>query len=526
MDDKMINGIERYYTDLKNAIAIPTSDIEFLSRLNSSIKESNSSCMEDLLRPVSSWTTFFKYAYCPVINYLYVALRYGLFDEDSLSLLDRFFPRRIKYRAAEIFDIISKVSKENAMLIIDWMSESSDIYESLCEAYENDDETAFVEVITNNKLDTSKIKNICYLFSGFDHSSQKGTGIDLKKIIYTGIPLLTLSEHRTLEYQLAQIQESTVGTNKLYSISLDIQNSLKKIDALFRRIPDVVKFDGDGNIGNISCYNEFVANWSDEWSRYENGFVAIAKKMFYILLKEDPQFSYQEQEVFDEMVTRPEVAEYFCQWREEYLTLSSEELKGEAECTKARSSGRNQGCWLIVDTFAELNRWNTIIQIKVWPKVFKVVSAFKYTKTTSKKLEKAINNMGASLIYKAAENIGIAKEYSKNDVASSYARTMSFIGCERRDIKPYMEMLDVYMQCVEQDKQNKFESRHRLSGDESGTYSRRNSSYNEKMDSVDVRDILADYCNKNEEMAQFLADNKPKIKEALIMIRQLLSSHK
>lgn len=203
-----------------------------------------------------------------------------------------------------------------------------------------------------------------------------------------------------------------------------------------------------------------------------------------------------------------------------------EEHKAEVEGTKANTSGRNQGCWLIADTFAELNRWNTIIQIKVWPIVFKVVSAFKYTKTTSKKLEKAINNMGASLIYKAAENIGIAKEYSKNDVASSYARTMSFIGCERRDIKPYMEMLDVYMRCVEQDKQNKFESRHRLSGDESGTYSRRNSSYNEKMDSVDVRDILADYCNKNEEMAQFLANNKQKIKEALIMIRQLLSSHK
>lgn len=542
MNDKKIIEIERYYTDLKNAIAIPTNDIEFLSRLNSSIKESNSSCMEDLLRPVSSWTTFFRYAYCPVINYFYVVLRYGLFDEDSLSLLDRFFPRRIKYRAAEIFDIISKVSKENAMFIIDRMSETSDIYESLCEAYENNDETAFVEVITNNKLDTSKIKNICYLFSGFDHNSQKVTSIDLKKIIYTGIPLLTLSEHRTLEYQLSQIQESTVGTKKLYSVTLEIQNSLKKIDALFRRIPDVVKFDGDGKIVNISGYNEFVANWGNEWSRYENGFVAIAKKMFYILLKEDPQFSYQEQEIFDEMVTRPEVAEYFIQWKDEYLTFNSEEQNAKDEGIKEKKSGRKLGCWLKGKSRSDENRWAINIETKVWDKALEQARSLDYGKLTEFEAKREYAYMSAALIFKAAEIIGIAESWG-NGVQSSFERTMGFtekyqVKIDRRYMPEYLELLDNYLMAKEfqvrgnQELFNRHEYTENFYEEDESEYAASTykihskhifPSNNEVKQMKQMRDELLDeYKERNKPKYDFLLKNFKSIGTALSIVKQTI----
>ena len=519
-----MNGIEKYYSDLKNSIVILPDDIEFCTQTTNLIKDSHNPDVEDLMNPINSWLTFFKYAYCPLCNFFAVGIRYGFYDEDSLSILDKFFPRRIKYRATEIYDIISKVSNENAMLIIDRISETSDVYEQLCEAYESNDKTAFVKAILDNKLNTSSVKNICYLFSGFDFPSQTETPIDFKRILKTGIPPMTPRQSQKMLYQYSQIPESSVKAKKIISIPFEMLAIQKKLTTLFVNFINEASFDDEDHLEENQSYADFISNWRSEWNHYENDFVTLAKKTFFILLGAEPQFSYQEQEIFDEMVTRPEVAEYFRQWREDYAILSREKTKSRD--TKANASGRKQVIWLIEGHEAELNRWNTYIQTKVWPKVCKYVSSYKYNKTTPKKLEKAINNMGASLIYKAAEDIGIAKEYAEYDVASSYARTMSFIGCERRAFKPYMEMLDIYVKYVEQYKQNNFESRHRSYGNENGSLSRRNYSYNENWDSVDPREIIENYARNNPEMAELLQENMKEIGESLIKIRQLLSTNK
>ncbi|MCQ2050908.1 MAG: hypothetical protein MJY74_01690 [Bacteroidaceae bacterium] len=484
---------QQYYEGLI-AAARPMEELtEVLNYVDEELKEG---CLTEIGKKafnlIHEYFILEAYAHAPLGNIMGFLSRWVNIDAESLKE----FERPIAYRSGQIYDIISNVSPDNAYMVLTKLSEYSDVYERLCEAYENKDKDGFIKVMSENKCDTKAVTEICNFYSKTDKNSV------IKEIDDDDIDIAFDNIHDYFDEFNDSSDEVKEANNYLNSML----NTMSELTDVFE--------------GNIQ--EEHIEHLNSLFELTENR----TKEIYFQFLDCEKDNTPKEQEVLDQITTRPEVAEYFRQWREEYLTLSSEELKAETESTRASSSGRNPGCWLIMGSLAELSRWNTIIQIKVWPKVFKVVSAFKYTKTTSKKLEKAINNMGASLIYKAAENIGIAKEYSKNDVASSYARTMSFIGCERRDIKPYMEMLDVYMQCVEQDKQNKFESRHRLSGDESGTYSRRNSSYNEKMDSVDVRDILADYCNKNEEMAQFLADNKPKIKEALIMIRQLLSSHK
>lgn len=107
------------------------------------------------------------------------------------------------------------------------------------------------------------------------------------------------------------------------------------------------------------------------------------------------------------------------------------------------SAGRKPGCWLVSDKLNEEAIWREVIQSSIWSNVMNELATFEFPGFTPKKIQSAQVLLAAAMIYRGAEEKGIAKGFD-NGVRQSFKRTLSFVKFNEDILPDYMRLLNTW----------------------------------------------------------------------------------
>lgn len=285
---------QEYYEGL---IAAAKPMEEFTEALNYVDEELKEGCLTQIGKKaynlIHEILLLVAYAHVPLGNIMSFLSRWVNTDAESLKE----FERPIAYRSGQIYDIICNVSPDNAYMVLTKLSEYSDVYERLCEAYENKDKDGFIKVMSENKCDTKTVTAICNFYSIMDVNSYKN------KIDDDDID----NYFENLSDVLDELNDSSDEVQELNNYFNSMINTVSElIDAVLEE----------------SIQEEHIEHLNSFIEQTENR----TKEIYFQFLDCEKDNTPREQEVLDQITNRPEVAEYFKRWRKEYENQKNESL--------------------------------------------------------------------------------------------------------------------------------------------------------------------------------------------------------
>ena len=300
-----MNSRKQYYEGLTLAAKPISEQIEQLQAIEGMLKEECLSRIgKKVLNLVHEYMILSIYAGTPLYNTVCFLYRWPSLDTEKAETLNQAVKSPKAYRAGEIFDIICNASPDNAYIVLTRLSEHSDVYEHLCQAYINKDKEAFIQVMSENKCNTKAVTGICSFLANYNINNRiteiKTECIDDKDI--------AIEEMRDV---LDEIQSAS-------GMPTDVANDYSKyLDRLSIWT----------NISEENLNDEFIANLNSLIEQTEN----MCKGIYFEFLDCEKDNTPKEQEVLDQITTRPEVADYFKRWRKEYENQKNESLSTQKQ---------------------------------------------------------------------------------------------------------------------------------------------------------------------------------------------------
>ena len=200
------------------------------------------------------------------------------------------------------------------------------------------------------------------------------------------------------------------------------------------------------------------------------------------------------------------------------LTSESEECSAVAPNTilLKGKGGRKLGCWLASEKREEEAIWREVIRKSVWNDVMGELAIFEFPDFTPLKIKKVQIQLAAALIYRGAENRGIAKKFGKG-LGRPYKRALDFVeGFDEELMPKYMLLLDTWHKI----KENRSELS-KLTNDRLvyNNQTRRTTLYIKE--SVE-KSIYETYSHTDRELGRVLEANITRIQPVLTMIEKKL----
>ena len=489
--------IKDYYEGLRQAAEIPPLDKQIKMYIN--LDPSKTKMPENVAIYCDTLKRFYLlwyYVYNPMINmHNYMAknkfepLLYNEWFKQGTDSI-----RSVKYRAHEIYSIISKINPKSAAYVLGKITDEIGSYEQLCVAIENQNEDLFLEIIHNGNCHiTDNVNNLCFYFGN--------TEMDVE-------PVLKGSDSGNIFEDICnKLQEFDLAKSKFYS---EIPNLIYET----QEISDIDIENDDGKI--VTVMNKWIS------------LVSIACKWLYYnrFYGREYEFAPREKAIIDSVTKRPEVAKYFEQWRQEY----DNEEDGEHEESGNVKASKPLGCWIVNGTMADTIAWGSFIKESIWDGLYKQVGMYDLPEKTPLQMQKHVSRLCAALIYKAAEQVNLAKPYLTTDgIGVSVETTIkTVIGIQqyrRQDMGRYMTMLDTLEKMEDCKKKNNFNRR--LSNVNTSVIptddnAKKYREIAEELDSEDPKLFYVELRGKDKDMAHILLHNYEKINENLRWISSRL----
>lgn len=178
--------------------------------------------------------------------------------------------------------------------------------------------------------------------------------------------------------------------------------------------------------------------------------------------------------------------------------------------------GRKLGCWLASEKREEEAIWREVIRKSVWNDVMGELAVFDFPDFTPLKIKKVQIQLAAALIYRGAENRGIAKKFGKG-LGRPYKRTLDYIDGFDEELMPkYMLLLDTWQRIKENRRELSKLTNDRLVYN---NQTRRTTLYIKE--SVE-KSIYETYSHTDRELGRVLEANITRIQPVLTMIEKKL----
>lgn len=284
---------QQYYEGLTAAARPMEEFTEVLNYIDKDLKEGRLTQIgKKAYNLIHEYFLLEAYAHAPMGNIIRFLARWERIDSEELKE----FERPIAFRSSQIYDIICNVSPDNAYMILTKLSEYSDVYESLCQAYENKDKDGFIQVMSENKCDTKAVTEICNFYSKIDTNS-------------------IINEIDDNDSDIA-FENICDVLDDMQDSSSEVKEAKKYLGNLFNSLPELT------DVFNESIQDEHIEQLNSLVEQAENS----SKELFFQFLDCEKDNTPKEQEVLDQIANRPEVAEYFIRWRKEYESQKNESL--------------------------------------------------------------------------------------------------------------------------------------------------------------------------------------------------------
>lgn len=498
-----MSEIQNYYEGLRKAAEIPP---EYEQEMKDLIDNAGNELSEEERDFQEAWKQFLCNLFLmgmPLSNLL-TYLKNNIFDPSGYKCIEKddSFDRGIKYRPQEIFIILSKLKPEIAYYICGKITDEVGSYEKLFTAIDNQDETLFLNTIRNGNCHiTDDVNKLCYYFSNFD--SQQFLD-DVNEAVEKDTP------EDYIEIFIAYLDKviTIIGDDE------GIAETYKQIKSLWQEMFKIQEGDFKGA---TRIMNSLVHDVS-----------TIAKYTYHIFYESEADNTPREQAVLDSITNRPEVAHYFEQWRREF---EEESVQEEQDNSKAPKSS---GCWIINGTEADTVTWGRIIQQSIWDGIFKQVGQYTFPqKLTAKQTGMRVSQTCAALIYKAAEEVELAKPFLNTEgIGESFNRTIKPIVpyYRRQDMPRYMKMLDVFEKMEHCKKSNNFNRRMRTNNGDNFSdtgLGKMNTSRRNVGDDLyleNPKDLALILHEEDRELGRLLLKNYDKIEDSLTWLRRKIKA--
>ena len=426
---------------------------------------------------------------------------------------DKTCDRGIKYRPKEIFTILSSLNPRVAYYVIGKITDEAGSYEDLTYAIDDQDEKLFLDTMRNGHCHISDAVNrLCYYFTNFDIQQT------IDDIIDAGKDGCDEDVNEAIGGVLGKLQRMT---NEEWMAEAN-----DRIMSLFQEMSELPE-DAD-----IKERSRILTSLIQELSKY-------CKYLYRFFFEIEPDYTPREQAVLDSITKRPEVAQYFEQWRQEFEEEDNSEAQIDnadnySEKSDAIKASKSRGCWIINGTQADTIVWRSNIE-KLWDGTLKRVGGFKLpedSNLTARQARQLVSRISVALIYKAAEEVELAKPYLKTDgIGVSFEETIKPIVPDyRRQAMPrYMKMLTVFEEMGECVKRNNFHNRmSSLTGynfsKEFGTPETAIRYNEDDLDSENPTELASDYKEEDESLSYVLIHNYDNINDSLIWLRQRIKA--